>query len=142
MPPWCRCGALESALADAALAPMSFSGKPTCRMCVFRNICLPDPDEAYEECHTPVARMREEGCRHPVNIEIEILMHQHPGDLWLQILQTERFFAGFFVDENPGGGWLRFPLRDMKPMAHFSSPHYQTITTVLVDYEGHKKSSR
>ena len=130
-----------------------------CKVCSWRNIVLPElqEDDAAEECHTPLALMRASSTRHPANISIMFAMHQPLPPLWTEIGQTRKLQAASIVGPRPtpvaasgardlgagsgaqppsGSKWLRFPLRNMRPINSTPSAHFQTNTDHIYDYWG------
>jgi hypothetical protein len=52
--------------------------------------------------------------------------------VWRDILKTHKLGAGSFMLEP---GWFRFPTRNMRPLSAAASPHFQSVTEYIKDYD-------
>ena len=107
-----------------------------CRICVWRNVVLPNiDDEEHEECHTPLGMLGGSSYRTELNREIMVAMHEPLPEIWKQICRTLTLYAGWVVPETKASiPWMRFPLRNMRPISCKPAAHFQTETDFVIDY--------
>ena len=117
--------------------------KPRCKICVWRNIILPEPedtgDEIVSECHTPLQLLHLSTDRSETNKRMMSASHKELPPLWKTICNTGKLQAGNRSElPNDSRLWFKFPLRGMRPMSLRPSFHLQTQTAYVDSYEGQR----